>query len=272
MIISDAYKFVFIHIPKCGGSSVRGFLHNYQQHGNKFTGRVEMHPELGPINMAHIPMVALNKYFPDDFASVQNYWSFAILRDPFSRFASSVSQRLRQYGKNSIDQITAVELQSVVDQAIKFLSKNKNKWLLPAEYVHFQRQMDYVSFGGRVAVSKLYILENLDLLVADMQKRLNIDPSWPQTKAASSSRKNQTLVFRNDLIRVIYTATKSLRYFFSGYFPDSVKRNLHSMIYVPRGDRFKELFESWEVRSFVSDFYAEDIALHARVMRLNGVS
>ena len=50
MILSDRYRFVFIHVPKCAGTSVRAAVAPYHDADSRFLKGVELHPDLGEID------------------------------------------------------------------------------------------------------------------------------------------------------------------------------------------------------------------------------
>src|ERR1700756_1678559 len=97
MIINDPHEVVFVHVPKCGGTSIRLQLAEMDSYKGAFQYKGE-HPDLGKIHYAHIPLQFLSAAFPDAFDKVSRYKSFALLRDPFDRFASATFQRLEEFG------------------------------------------------------------------------------------------------------------------------------------------------------------------------------
>ena len=50
MIISDRNKFVFIHIPKCAGTSIRSRVEHLDDRNGAYSSRLDEHPELGLLN------------------------------------------------------------------------------------------------------------------------------------------------------------------------------------------------------------------------------
>jgi hypothetical protein len=89
MIISDRHHFVFAHIPKCAGTSVRDALQHLDDRDGFYTGRVDQHPTLGLLDYVHIPLFNLRDHFRSEFEKAGDYWSFAVVRDPFGRFPSA---------------------------------------------------------------------------------------------------------------------------------------------------------------------------------------
>jgi len=115
MIISDRHKFVFIHIPKCAGLYIRSKLETYDDTDGAFSSRVEPHPELGVLDYVHIPLFTLRDYFPQEYAKVAEYWSFSVVRDPYKRFPSSLTQLFRMYADERIEEKSTREIRAKVD-------------------------------------------------------------------------------------------------------------------------------------------------------------
>lgn len=80
MIISDTHKFVFVHIPKTGGTSIKKALLPYY---NK--GQIEFDEEKVTDLNGYRPHIAMTNKLAFKFAS---YFKFAIVRNPWSWHAS----------------------------------------------------------------------------------------------------------------------------------------------------------------------------------------
>lgn len=208
MIISDKHRFVFIHIPKCAGTSVRRSLQPFDSRKGTFSDRVDHHTELGELDYVHIPLFALRDHFRPEFNVVQQYWSFAVVRDPYARFASSVSQRLRKYSNTPIQKRSVNNITSCILEIIDYLSRQRQEQvLLPPDYIHFQRQVDYIQVDGKRLVDSIYTVNQIDELLADVrqntgQSLCDIVPEGTNTPA------NQKKVFRNDLLRRVIETTR----------------------------------------------------------------
>lgn len=91
MLVSDKYKFVFIHNPKVAGWSVTKSLANiFEPQFKNDEDRLEYHKDLGlhlHFTSAHLP----KKY--------DSYFKFAFVRNPWTRMVSYY-EWLVKYGKN----------------------------------------------------------------------------------------------------------------------------------------------------------------------------
>ncbi len=261
MIISDKYHFVFIHIPKCAGSTVRSILQRLDDTHGAFTGRVARHLELGFVDYVHIPLFVLKDYFPSEFDKVKRFYSFTVVRDPFSRFPSSFSQHLKRYGKAAVKDLSLKEIKFEVTRVINYLSNQRGgQVLLPADYIHFQRQYDYIYLKGERVVDKVFGLDEIDALFADLNHFIGSDVIEWQSKRIENI--NQAIVYRNELIRQMISPLLPLAHkIVRPLLPVHVHKALHALFYVPQKKRVADIFDSDYVRSFIKDYYREDIEL-----------
>ncbi len=149
MIISDQHRFAFVHVPKCGGSSVRVQLKRFDKYGGRFS-RKTFHPELGFIDLSHLPLETLRDHFPEAFEEVRSYRSFAFVREPEARFFSAVRQRIGEFRRIPEPDITPGMALKEAEAVIDHVAGAPHS--LDAQYIHFRRQADYVFCGSEQVV------------------------------------------------------------------------------------------------------------------------
>lgn len=265
MIINDQHQLAFIHIPKCAGTSVRKSLQPFDSRYGMFTNRVDNHPDLGQLDYVHIPVYTLSEYFPEEFAAVRDYWSFAVMRDPLVRFASSVSQRMKMYSDQPIQKRSLREIRTVIDESIDYLSrKPRGRHLLPPEYIHFQKQADYIELDGVRILDRIYTVNQIDALMADVEQRVGQSQVESNT-AGGVTQANRTVVFRNEFLRRVIETARPITDRLGKVLPESTKQMVRDCVYVPRDQRMKVLFESDDVQVFIRQYYADDIALYRQI-------
>jgi hypothetical protein len=266
MIISHTYRFAFIHIPKCAGTTVRNPLQIFDDTNGVYTRRVAEHPVLGNLDYVHIPLFGLKKYFEKEFMSVTDYWSFSIVRDPYARFASSVSQRLKMYSDLPIHKCGLTEVRKAIEESIDYLLQQPtNNHLLPPEYIHFQKQIDYIELNGEQIVESLYTVNDVNLLLKDVEQRIGQTLGEGSRTANSVPRANQSVVFRNNALRWMFETARPVTNKVGLLLPDRFKQGIRDKVYVPRDQRMKDLFTKDYVQDFIREYYAEDIALCEKV-------
>src|SRR5215469_2320355 len=121
MIIDDEHRVAFVHIPKCGGTSVRRQLAALDSCRGFFYDRRD-HDALGRLDYCHIPLAFLAAHFRDAFDKVAAYSAFALVRDPHSRFVSATFQRLALFGGVRRTTATASEALQEAERTIDWLS------------------------------------------------------------------------------------------------------------------------------------------------------
>jgi hypothetical protein len=188
MIIDDDHRVAFVHIPKCGGTSVRRQLARIDSCHGFFYDRRD-HQTLGALDYCHIPLVFLQRHFPVEFEKLAAYRSFALVRDPHTRFASATFERLALFGGVRRTAATARDALREAGRAIGWL-EGRDTFCDPG-YIHFARQVDFLALGGRRVVDAIYALDDMDGFAAELQSLtgIDLDPGRREnTNLASPSR------------------------------------------------------------------------------------
>jgi hypothetical protein len=259
LIISDRHQFVFVHIPKCAGTTIRKTLQHVDDRNGFYTRRVEQHAELGMLDYVHIPLFVLREYFQKDFELLKDYWSFAVVRDPFARFPSSIAQRFRMNGDQPIYNQGIADIRAEIDQTIDFLSKQpEGTHLLPAEYIHFQKQVDYIFLDEHQVMDAVYTVNEIDALLADLGERIGHD--LIDGKTGKGGRKdNPTLVHRNEITRYLVKGIRPVAKYVYRALPLGARQKIRSRILVPPDRRLQSFFSSNYVQDFIRDYYCKDL-------------
>lgn len=266
MIICDEHRLVFVHIPKCAGTSVRNTLQHFDSRGGAFTSRRSNHPSLGQLDFVHIPLFVLREHFRPEFEILKEYWSIAVIRNPYNRFASSVTQHLNMYSAQSIQTRSREDIQTAIKTSIDYLSRQpKAPHLLSSEYIHFQKQVDYIDLDGARVINNLYLVDEIDDLLADVGRRLGENLLEP-THDGGRTSENRTFVYRNDLLRRVLETSRPLAVYLANFLSESVKEDIRSLVYVPRDQRMKSIFQTNQVRDFIQEYYADDIAVYSHLI------
>ncbi len=263
MILCDRHRFVFIHIPKCAGSYVRACLSSFDDSAGRFSRHGD-HTDLGILDFAHIPLSILEKFFPSEFARVAAYRSFAVVRDPFERFPSSMSEFLKKRKKQLIRNMSLREIRHEVDSIIRHLQQERPH----AEpettytYIHFTRQSEFVNLGGTRIVQHLYTMDNVSSLLAEIG---NLTQTDLFSVLPGRKESNVSLVYRNRGVRsAISVLTLLLGQKKVGRLVSWPA--LSRIVHIPGNTTASGIFDSKHVRDFVTDYYKEDIDLYESVL------
>jgi hypothetical protein len=252
MIIDDTHETAFVHIPKCGGTTISVQFGDLDSYGGAFR-RKGAHPALGDIHYAHIPMPFLRRHYPAEFEKVRAYRSFALTRDPHERFASATFQRLAEFlGVPKID-ITGARALAEARAVMGWLADRGP--FCDLEYIHFSRQVDYVALDGERIIDVVLPLEDIADLAAALEERCQVrfDPEL---------RANINFGSSNRLLSMIHVAKP----IYSRLTTWAFRERLLMLAKRWKIQSPQSLYEDFRRDSRISDFveahYAEDFRLY----------
>jgi hypothetical protein len=168
MIVSDALRLAFLHIPKCAGSTVRRDLVAHDSLGDMFHG-FWTPPHGVRIDMLHITLAQLEAHFPDVLDKVRAYESYAVIREPARRLFSSLAYYMGSVQNQRIQADDPERIERTLREVADKLAVANGS--LESRFVYFTRQSEYVRLRGKRLVRHLYPLEELSRLAQDVQKR-----------------------------------------------------------------------------------------------------
>ena len=249
MIISDSHRLVFVHIPKCAGTTVRTGLKSINGLGDSFDGYFD-YPEGGRVLLNHLPLADLRRHFPACYDKVEAYDSYATLRGARTRFASALFQHLRAY--HALDPASASS--SLFRQKAREVCLRLDH---PAErraldLMFFLPQSAFVALDGRQVVRHLYRIEDLARLAQDLKlrHRVVVDVDIRHNEAA--------LPAAPGLATVQKTAGVVLRRLVGGGRFARLRSGLRRAGGVAPDALYRQLFEDESVARFVDAYYAQD--------------
>ena len=101
MIVSESHRFLFIHVPRTGGTSIQEALEPFSTRVS--TGRFnKMASKIGlrAWNRRHFPVHttfrSASKALPEEI--LQNFFKFAFVRNPWARLASDYAYKMANHG------------------------------------------------------------------------------------------------------------------------------------------------------------------------------
>jgi hypothetical protein len=265
MIIDDKHKVAFIHIPKCGGTSIAVQLSGLDSYDGYFRRNGE-HPQLGRAPYMHIPLFYLKQEFPDVFEKVAAYRSFALIREPYERFASATFQRLAEYDGVSLTPRSQITVEAAISEGRKvaeWLSGRDSFWSM--DYIHFTRQADYVFLGGEQVVHNVFPMEDMSAMTSCIESHCDI-------AIDASRRENPNFATSGGLVRSLHV----LKPIYSRLTTWPMRRRLIALLrklnwYSP-APLYKMFRDDPVIGAFVDDYYSRDFALYdAARDRMNAV-
>lgn len=265
MIISDSHQFAFIHVPKAGGTSVREVLQPYDETNGKHYNRIDAHDVLGTIDYVHIPLFILREHFSKIYDKLNRYATYALIRDPFSRFPSALSQHQKIYKKQPIMDMNELEVRNAVDGIIRTLRDyDATTSYLPYQYIHFQRQVDFIYDQNRQIAMHVYDSKNISSMLDQLSETMGI--AYGNRHVLQSKRFNPSLVYRNSMMRLAEGMAKPVLKSFLGQGTKQwLADRTRGLFYVPQNKKLADVFESDYVLDFVRSYYAKDIEMHEKL-------
>lgn len=265
MIISDKHEFIFIHIPKCAGSSIRNKLKYIDSKASSY-GAVKFHPILGKIDYGHIPLFYLQSYFPNEYEKLNRYYSFCVIRNPHERFPSSLAQHLRMYKNMKLSDLSKKQFKAEIEKLIGSLEKHKNMICLPYDLIHFQKQMSYIFHDGRQIVRNIYTTANIEALHIDLIKNVGLIEPLDGTK--EFKQVNPTKVFKNNTLGYIFNVIKPFSTTILKHSPWNFQGKISKHLYIKPQEKFNDILNSEYVTDFISEFYHDDIQFYKSKIEL----
>ena len=259
MLCNQNAHFAFIHIPKCAGTTIHRLFGHFDDFENFFSGDRE-DPILGRYDGNHVPPKILREHFPEAFARIAPLEKYAIVREPFERFRSSMAQRIRQFTDYDVHSIQPrdlnFEIEKVSDQMMK------SKFMPSREFVHFMRQSDFFELDNDRFVERIFPIENTTELIEELAKRLELRVD-PHVRANSTKwNRSESL---EGAIQIIGKFTRPL-------VPKYARNRMRELAYALFKSRkpSKEIFELFDTeltRQFVTEYYERDIEMWHSIQR-----
>lgn len=225
---------------------------------SRFLKAVEKHPTLGEIDFRHLPLTLLRELDPEAFDKLEHYESYALLRDPFQRFRSAMSQRAKMYLGREFAQLDDSDIRDEIAKVITYLRSEPA--VIAPDYVHFARQSSFVEADGKRMIRNLYPVERMDCFVSDLARHIGTD-------MLQIGHANRTTVFRyQGLSRVMYAGSAAARRVLPGPIHEKLRVSARKILMKPNVSSAPSVFDAPEIRDFVQDHYAADIALHQKAL------
>lgn len=158
MIVSDKHKFVFIHNPRCAGMSIRTALQPLDDSNNFFSGMMNI--EEKERSLMHMPLEQLANFFPETFEKLSSYYTFMIIRNPYTR---AISGFCRTHDDVYIEYMETRRLAPIKELLNRFWENFESEWISYHDYRyrHFFRQRDMAYVGNDCMIDSLFRFEHL---------------------------------------------------------------------------------------------------------------
>lgn len=259
MILSSKDKVAFVHIPKCGGTSLRSVLEGIKD--SRSFNKVAPVDGTGLVDLTHMNLELLRHVYPSLLIELTRCNSYCLVREPVSRFRSSFDQRLRMYRGTTLGKLSESDILREFDIVVNALD-GAGKWL-PHDFVHFERQKGYIYLDEKRVIKNIFPLPVLERMLSEILKACNA----PRTKV---SPKNEMLVERRFLSFVRRNFGNEYALQIGKYAPRSVKTAIRTFTHRKPTPFDLPIFQAGVIRDFVDHYYKEDIVLWDRIKNFGG--
>lgn len=205
-MISHKHKTIFIHIPKCGGQSIEtAYLDDL---GLEWQTRAPLllRPNnsylFGPPRLAHLLASEYTKFKYVTHKQYIEYYTFAVVRCPFSRVVSLYNFTLK-YKKN-INSFIEEWLKTQFSFSKKYDFKNHK---YEGQYYFVRPQADYVfDKNGNLLVKDIFYLEKINKDFLKIQEKSGLKSGLKHINAPKQIRATiKDLSLKNiDTLRELY--------------------------------------------------------------------
>lgn len=253
MMFSDTKRAAFIHIPKCAGTTIRETLKVVDDIVDWNYIATQSNGET--LDFAHIPLVKIKTEFPAVFRKLEAYESFAIVRDPESRFISALRTHLMMYRGLNISQMTINEIHRESERICERISEIGD--FLPYKLIHFQRQTSYVYVGERRVIRRLFHSHDLQALPYYIEELFGVT-------RREIPHKNHSVTYRDLKLGQLFIWLRR-NYRVQRLVPNSVKPALRRVMYKKGAENLRKEIIIGTIRKFVEQYYDEDFGLISKV-------
>lgn len=163
MPVCHRNKFIFLHIPRCAGTSIEKQFSLRTVH-NCF-GVVQSADQV--ITLHHLTgqdLLAAGVVDTDTFTS---YFKFTIIRDPFERMASDYLWQQQFDVHGEFEGLSFTGFLEKAEQIMK-----QGRYFEKLHYDHFRPMVDYCYFNGQLMVDDILLIDSLDQDLARIGERI----------------------------------------------------------------------------------------------------
>jgi len=147
VLVSSEKRFIFVHNPKCAGTSFRDKLKAYHDYPHEFWGISYNEYFQRDMDYAHLRLWELASIYPDLLKCFDDYNSLVLVRNPFDKFLSAVTHHFTYYRQD--EQFFKQSTNSQIKAVENFIRDDLTMRRIQTDfrYVHFSPQTWFINLG-----------------------------------------------------------------------------------------------------------------------------
>lgn len=193
MIVNKKYKFIYIHVPRTGGSSLRNLFGK-----SDLTNLKDFYPELTykPIHLTMEQAYNLYPTFKDQFDS---FYKFGFVRNPYERFLSIFffsSKAILRQPQSFFNDLGVEGIKKHLKEVYikKYYIENKNSF----EIVKGPQYKFLCDLNDKIIVNEVFRFENYNDNFQQLGKKLNLPLPFEWLKKNGVHQINESYKFDFD--------------------------------------------------------------------------
>lgn len=176
MIVSHTNRFIFLHNPKCAGTSFRESIAGYHDDAETFWKWHRHDYFSNQVDYGHLRLWELHAIFPHIFSLIPEYNSLVLVRNPYERFISALAEHLTTLHHNLDIYSTPAELQARYAERFIEEELRMERVLGNVTFIHFSLQIWFIRLGEQQMVRHVLPVPRDDAGWADVFGKLNLPP------------------------------------------------------------------------------------------------
>lgn len=178
--------FIYIRIPKCGSRSICYALNSFK---NKYIYLNFI--KHGSVESRHLEIKEINEYLLSVDDSIDNYWRFSIVRNPYLRLLS-------QYFSSK----SKISFKHWVFMCYAKRSLRREKF--SSTHPVFKTQTSYLRIGSEIKMDKIYVYENgFSAIAEDLSEKLGTKIEIPYIGKCNYDKNNYQQYYSPSVLKVI---------------------------------------------------------------------
>jgi hypothetical protein len=229
-MISHEHKIIFIHIPKCAGTTIERVLFPKKQFNWREPDYENLHGWC-PKNKLFLHQATAEQLLSKKLIS-ENIWNeylkIGIVRNPYSRAVSGYfwlmnNTQIRDSFRNYI--LRGGKFKSLLNDNSSNKFRGDHLWL----------QKDFLYFENKLVLDKLYFFENLDEIFNDLKKNVHLKNSITHYMKGDKSSIHYSNLFDDKTLQMfneIYDSDlKTFNYSFEKEYTWDIIKNIKAFKY-----------------------------------------